>query len=125
MDAFARLLTEYDVLGALWMTIKLTLASAVGALVIGTVVAVCRVSPVAVLRGFGTAYVTLIRNTPLTLIVFFCLFGVSNTLQVQLADPSSPTSIAAPGARVRGCRREANKHDDQKKKKEIEKKTLW
>ena len=27
------------------------------------------------LRGFGTAYVTLIRNTPLTLIVFFCAFG--------------------------------------------------
>ncbi len=93
MDAFSRLLTEYDVLGAFWMTVKLTVASALGALVIATVVAVCRVSPVAVLRGFGTAYVTLIRNTPLTLIVFFCLFGISNTLQVQLADPESPTSI--------------------------------
>ena len=93
MDAFARLLTEYDVLGAFWMTVKLTVASALGALVIGTVVAVCRVSPVAVLRGFGTAYVTLIRNTPLTLLVFFCLFGISNTLQVQLVDPNSPTSI--------------------------------
>ena len=93
MDAFTRLLTEYDVLGAFWMTVKLTVASAVGALVIGTVIAICRVSPVAVLRGFGTAYVTLIRNTPLTLIVFFCLFGISNTLQVQLVDPDSPTSI--------------------------------
>jgi glutamate transport system permease protein len=94
VDGLVRLLTEYDVLGAFWMTIKLTLASAAGALVIGTVVAVCRVSPVAVLRAFGTAYVTLIRNTPLTLIVFFCLFGISNTLRVQLADPASPTSIA-------------------------------
>lgn len=94
MDAFARLLTEYDVLGALWMTVKLAVLSAAGSLVVGTVVAVCRVSPVAVLRGFGTAYVTLVRNTPLTLIVFFCLFGVGNTLQVQLADPSSPTSVA-------------------------------
>ena len=93
MDAFTRLLTEYDVLGAFWMTVKLTLASAAGALLIGTVVAICRVSPVAVLRAFGTAYVTLIRNTPLTLIVFFCLFGISNTLQVQLVDPDSPTSI--------------------------------
>jgi glutamate transport system permease protein len=93
VDAFSRLLTEYDVLGAFWMTVKLTVASALGALVIGTVVAVCRVSPVAVLRGFGTAYVTLIRNTPLTLLVFFCLFGISNTLQVQLVDPNSPTSI--------------------------------
>jgi glutamate transport system permease protein len=94
VDAFTRLLTEYDVLGAFWMTVKLTVASALGALLIGTVVAICRVSPVGVLRGFGTAYVTLIRNTPLTLLVFFCLFGISNTLQVQLADPDSPTSIA-------------------------------
>ncbi len=94
MDSFVRLLTEYDVLGAFWMTVKLAFFSALGALVIGTVVAVCRVSPVAVLRGFGTAYVTLIRNTPLTLIVFFCLFGIGDTLGVNLADPSSPTSDA-------------------------------
>ena len=57
MDAFTRLLTEYDVLGALWMTIKLAVVSALGSLVIGTVVAVCRVSPVAVLSG-------LIREQP-------------------------------------------------------------
>ena len=93
MNGISTLLGTYDVLGALWMTVKLAVLSAIGALVIGTVVAVCRVSPVGVLRGFGTAYVTLIRNTPLTLITFFCLFGIGNTLQVQLADPSSPTSI--------------------------------
>lgn len=93
MGSIARLLSEYDVLSAFWMTIKLAVLSAIGALVVGTVVAVCRVSPVAVLRGFGTAYVTLIRNTPLTLIVFFCLFGIGNTLGVTLADPNSATSI--------------------------------
>jgi len=85
VGSIAQLLSEYDVLSALWMTIKLAVLSAIGALVVGTVVAVCRVSPVAVLRGFGTAYVTLIRNTPLTLIVFFCLFGIGNTLGVELA----------------------------------------
>ena len=40
------LLSEYDVLGAFWMTIKLTVSSAIGSLVIGTLVAVMRVSPV-------------------------------------------------------------------------------
>jgi glutamate transport system permease protein len=75
VDACTRLLTEYDVLGALWMTVKLAVVSAVGALVIGTVVAVCRVSPVAVLRAFGTAYVTLVRNTPLTLVFLFWVFA--------------------------------------------------
>ena len=93
MDGLSTLLSEYDVLAAFWMTIKLTLISAVGALAIGLVVAVMRVSPVGVLRGFGTAYVTLVRNTPLTLIVFFCAFGLYNNMGIRLAPDSSPTSI--------------------------------
>ncbi|MDX6320866.1 MAG: glutamate transport system permease protein, partial [Propionibacteriaceae bacterium] len=85
MDALRTLLSEYDVLAAFWMTIKLAVLSAIGSLIIGTVVAVCRVSPVAVLQWFGLTYVTLVRNTPLTLIVFFCAFGMSNTLGLTLA----------------------------------------
>ena len=87
------LLAEYNVLGAFWMTIKLTVAAAVGALVIGTVVAVMRVSPVRVLRAAGTAYVTLIRNTPLTLIVFFCAFGFYITLQYRIGAQDSPIDV--------------------------------
>jgi len=93
MDAITTLLQSYDVPAAFWMTVKLTVLSALGALVIGTVVAVCRVSPVGVLRGFGTAYVTLVRNTPLTLIVFFCAFGLLNTLNLSLAPAGSPTEV--------------------------------
>jgi glutamate transport system permease protein len=93
VEGLGTLLGEYDVLAAFWMTIKLTALSAVGALVIGSVVAVMRVSPIAVLRSFGTAYVTLIRNTPLTLIVFFCAFGLYNNLGIRLASATSPTSI--------------------------------
>lgn len=93
LEGLQSLLEEYDVVAAFWMTIKLTFFSAIGSLVIGTVVAVLRVSPVSVLRSFGTAYVTLIRNTPLTLIVFFCAFGISNTLGVVLTARDSPTFI--------------------------------
>lgn len=93
MDGLRVLFAEYDVLGAFWMTIKLTLLSAIGSLVIGTVVAVLRVSPVGVLRLFGTSYVNVVRNTPLTLIVFFCAFGISNTLGITLARQDSPTFI--------------------------------
>ena len=71
------MLSEYGVLAAFWLTIKLTLLSALGALVIGTFVAVMRVSPIAVMRSFGTAYVTVVRNTPLTLIVFFCVAALA------------------------------------------------
>ncbi len=87
------ILSNYDVLGAFWMTIKLTVFSAIGALVIGTVVAVMRVSPVPVLRRLGAIYVNIVRNTPLTLIMFFALAGVGIILQVNLVDQSSPTSV--------------------------------
>ncbi len=36
----------------------------------------------------------IVRNTPLTLIILFCSFGLSQTLGVTLADPKSTTSIA-------------------------------
>ncbi|WP_076260958.1 amino acid ABC transporter permease [Intrasporangium flavum] len=87
------ILSNYDVLGAFWMTIRLTVFSAIGALVIGTVVAVMRVSPVPVLRRLGAVYVNIVRNTPLTLIMFFALAGVGIILEINLADPSSPTSV--------------------------------
>ncbi len=87
------LLAEYDLLGAFWMTIKLTVVSAVGALLVGTVIAVMRVSPVRVLRAAGTAYVTLVRNTPLTLIVFFCAFGFYITLQYRIGAQDSPIDV--------------------------------
>lgn len=93
MDALKTLLQNYDVLAALWMTIKLTLFSALGAVVLGTLVAICRISPVAVLRGFAITYVGIVRNTPLTLIIFFCAFGVASTLGVTLAAKDSATFI--------------------------------
>lgn len=90
----AELLSSFDVLGAFWMTIKLTVLSAVGALILGTVVAVMRLSPVPLLRWMGAAYVNVLRNTPLTLIIVFCRLGLFVNLGVRLADPMSPTSIA-------------------------------
>ena len=45
-----------------------------GALVIGTLVAAMRISPVGSLRGFATVYTEVLRNTPLTLVLFFCAF---------------------------------------------------
>ncbi|MGH8823786.1 MAG: amino acid ABC transporter permease [Jiangellaceae bacterium] len=55
-------------------TLALTLISGVIALVLGTVLGAFRVSPVAPLRWFGTAYVEIVRNTPLTLVFIFVVF---------------------------------------------------
>jgi glutamate transport system permease protein len=87
------ILEKYDVLAAFWMTIYLTFFAAIGSLVIGTVLAVMRVSPVGVLRGLGAFYVNTVRNTPLTLILLFCLLGVRYVLQIVLAPEASPTSV--------------------------------
>jgi glutamate transport system permease protein len=71
--------------GFLWI-LKLTMASTVGALVVGTLLAAMRVSPIPVLRAFGTLWVNTFRNTPLTLIVFFCYFGLYSTLGFSTSD---------------------------------------
>ena len=73
------------VTGFLWI-LKLTAGGTVGALVLGVLLAAMRVSPVPVLRGFGTLWVNTFRNTPLTLIVFFCYFGLYSALGLTLSD---------------------------------------
>jgi glutamate transport system permease protein len=71
------LLDHYDdLLKGMWVTLKLTGVSALIALLLGTVLAVMRVSPVPTLRGAGTAYVAVFRNTPLTLMLVFSVFGL-------------------------------------------------
>jgi glutamate transport system permease protein len=83
-----------QIFAAFWTTIQLTVYSAIGALILGTVLAAMRLAPVPVLNWLGAAYVNIIRNTPLTLIIVFCALGVGQTLRITLVDPHSPTSIA-------------------------------
>jgi glutamate transport system permease protein len=87
--------TEYrgQILEAFWTTIQLTVYSAVGALILGTMLAAMRLSPVPTLNWLGTTYVNVVRNTPLTLIILFCSFGLSQTLGITLVDAKSMTSI--------------------------------
>ncbi|HET9255404.1 MAG TPA: amino acid ABC transporter permease [Pseudonocardiaceae bacterium] len=56
-------------------TILLFILAGIGALALGTLLAAMRVSPVPVLRLVGTGYVTVFRNTPLTLVFFFFAFA--------------------------------------------------
>jgi len=82
-----------QILEAFWTTIQLTIFSAIGALILGVVIAAMRVSPVPVARFLGAAYVTVFRNTPLTLILLFCVFGLYQTLDISLASTSSSTFV--------------------------------
>lgn len=65
-------------------TLSLTVLSAVLALVLGTVLAAMRVAPAAPVRAAGTAYVEIVRNTPLTIVFFFAVF-ILPQLDVRLS----------------------------------------
>ena len=72
------MVTFIEEFGAVWGgflgTLSLTIVAGVLSLVWGTLLATMRVSPVGPLRTFGTLYVEIVRNTPLTLMFFFWVF---------------------------------------------------
>lgn len=80
MDLFS----EYGsaILEAFGLTFRLAVFSGVFSLLLGVVLAVFRVSPVPVLRWVGSAVVYTFRNTPLTLVMFFALFGLFYQLKL-------------------------------------------
>ncbi len=88
------LINDFNVLAAFWVTIQLAFWSAIFALLIGTIVAIMRLSPVGILQWAGTTYVTLLRNTPLTLIILFCSLGLWLQLGIEPASRDSDTFIA-------------------------------
>ena len=80
------LLKEYNVFSAFGVTLALTVLAGIGSMVLGTIVAIMRVSPVALLNKLGALYVNIVRNTPLTLIIVFCSVGMVNNLGINLSD---------------------------------------
>ncbi|BBC32476.1 Glutamate transport system permease protein gluC [Streptomyces graminofaciens] len=83
-------LSKYNdptLLGAFWVTIQLTLFSAVGSLIWGTLLAGMRVSPVPLMRGFGTVYVNVVRNIPLTVIIVFTSLGLADIFGMTMGAP--------------------------------------
>lgn len=64
------------ILSGFGQTLRLLLAGGALALVVGTVVAIARVSPVPVLRGIGSTYVVVFRNTPLLVLILITFYGL-------------------------------------------------
>ncbi|HSV37223.1 MAG TPA: amino acid ABC transporter permease [Nocardioidaceae bacterium] len=82
-----------SILEAFWVTLKLAVLGGFGALVLGTILAAFRVSPVPLLRVVGAVMVHGFRNIPLTLIMFFAFNGLSLRLGVDLAPDSINENI--------------------------------
>ena len=74
-------------------TLSLAVVSGICALILGTLLAAMRVSPVKPLRGAATFYVEVFRNTPLTVVFFFLAFGI---VEIDLQFPTRfITAVAA------------------------------
>ena len=85
-------------LGGLLTTIELTLLGFVGAMVLGTVLAVFRVSPVPPLRALGAVYVEVLRNIPLLSLLVLVVFGLPDVGVTLPLFASAAVCLAAFGA---------------------------
>ncbi|HEX2075651.1 MAG TPA: amino acid ABC transporter permease [Geodermatophilus sp.] len=75
-------------------TLSLSVLGGLLALVLGTLLAAFRVSPIPPLRGLATFYVETFRNTPLTVVFFFIIFGLP---QIDFVIDFFPGSVLAVG----------------------------
>jgi len=55
------------------VTLELLIVGGLGAMVIGIIIALMRISPIGSLRAIATGWTEIMRNTPLTLIFFFII----------------------------------------------------
>ncbi|MFI0368319.1 amino acid ABC transporter permease [Actinomadura sp. 1N219] len=80
-----------EILNGFWGTVRLAAVSAVLSLLIGTILVSFRVAPVPLLRVLGTAYVNVVRNTPLTLVLLMCSLGLNDVLALTFSDDAGTT----------------------------------
>jgi len=83
------LIQEYApvILRGFWITIRLFLWSLVFSTVVGLVLALMRISPVAVLRWISGGIGWLFRGIPLLLILFYAFFALPEISQSLMFDP--------------------------------------
>jgi glutamate transport system permease protein len=86
VSQFLEVLSEYNIVGAYWVNIKLAFFAAIFSFIIGTVLALMRISPVPSLRLGGAAYVNVVRNTPLTILMVFAVLVAWPLLGIQFSE---------------------------------------
>ena len=87
MQSISSLLADYgaDIPLAFWTNIRLAFLATLGSFALGVVLALFRISPVPSLRALGTAYVNVVRNTPLTIIMLLGVLAVWGQLKVSFS----------------------------------------
>lgn len=87
-----------DLLGGFLVTIELTVLGFAGAVILGTIFAVCRVGPITPLRVLGTVYVEVFRNIPLLTLLFLFIFGLPDIGITYSLFTSTAICLALSGA---------------------------
>jgi glutamate transport system permease protein len=87
-----------DLLAGFGVTIELTLLGFVGAVILGTLLAVFRVVPVTPLRVVGAVYVEFFRNIPLLALLVLVIFGLPDVGVTYSLFVSASMCLALSGA---------------------------
>ncbi|CAD6008283.1 Amino acid ABC transporter membrane protein 1, PAAT family [Agreia sp. COWG] len=88
MDIFVD--SAAPLLGAIGTTVLMAVIAGVGALVIGTLIAAARISPIPVLRGAAFAYVQFFVNVPLLVLLILAVFALPDAGIIM---PLAPTTV--------------------------------
>ena len=91
--AFSHTVVIPRLLDGMVITLKLAIISGTIGFTIGMIIALMRLSRVAIFRWFALAYITLFRGTPLLLQILFIYFAVPTLINVNL--DSFPAGILA------------------------------
>jgi polar amino acid transport system permease protein len=95
-DLVTGYLFEESILRGLWMTIKLTVISMLVGVVLGTILAVMRLSDNPVFRLVAGAYIWLFRGTPILVQLLFWFFIGTVLPQISLGIPFGPEFVSWP-----------------------------
>ncbi len=67
-----------------WVTLRITALSLLFGILLGTLVALARMSPIRWLSGLTLGYIELLRGTPLLVQIFLIFFGIPQLTQQQI-----------------------------------------
>ena len=82
-------------IGAL-MTVSLAVASLIIGLIIGGVLALCKIQPITILRGFAHGLTLLFRGTPEFLVILVVFFGLDILINTLLSSFAIDFKVSTP-----------------------------
>jgi polar amino acid transport system permease protein len=94
-DVVARYLTADMILRGLWLTLALTVVAMILGVIFGVILAIMRLSDNPIARWSSTAFVTVIRGTPLLVQLFLCFNIAALYPTLSLGIPFGPTFFSA------------------------------